>query len=182
MEESPRPRRFDRLNIGVAMLLVAGAGVGLWLAIHDLQDRANDVDLEARFNYWLFGFVFVLGGLALVGPPLLLMTARRRPWDAGRFLWFVQGTAAWLLWPPIVYRTAGGFPGSMSGTCFFFGTPLMALYVTLTLLASGHLRRSRRRRLRRSWQESFGLLLGLVWACTGLYVLSLFYREDFLRK
>ena len=26
---------------------------------------------------------FVLGGLSLVGPPLLLMTARRSPWGAG---------------------------------------------------------------------------------------------------
>jgi hypothetical protein len=176
------PRRFDRLNIGVAMLLIAGAAVGLWLALHDLRDRANDFARDTRFDNLLFGFVFVLGGLSLVGPPLLLLTARRRRWGAGRFLWFAQGTAAWLLWPPIVYRTAGGLPGSMSGTCFFFGTPLMAIYVTLTLLTSGHLRRSRRRRLRRSWQETFGLLLGLAWACTGLYILSMFYREDLLRK
>jgi hypothetical protein len=28
----------------------------------------------------------------------------------------------------------------------------------------------------------FGLLLGLVWACTGLYVISLFYRDDILPK
>jgi hypothetical protein len=54
----------------------------------------------------------------------------------------------------------------------------MAVYVTLSLLASGHLRRSRRRRIYRSWQETFGLLLGLLWACTGLYVISMFYRSD----
>jgi hypothetical protein len=182
MEETPRTRRSDRLNIGVAMLLVAGAALGLWLATHELQDKGNNADLEARFSHSLFLFVFVLGGLALVGPPLLLMTARRRPWGAGRILWFTQGTAAWLLWPPVVYRTARGFPGSMSGTCFFFGTPLLALYVALGLLASGHLRGSRRRKIRRSWQETFGLLLGLAWACTGLYILSLFYREDFFRR
>ena len=28
----------------------------------------------------------------------------------------------------------------------------------------------------------FGLLLGLVWACTGLYLISLFYRQDILGK
>ena len=31
----------------------------------------------------------------------------------------------------------------MSAICFFYGTPLMALYVTLALLAGGHFRRSR---------------------------------------
>ena len=36
--------------------------------------------------------------------------------------------------------------------------------------------------MRRSWQETFGLLLGLVWACTGLYIISLFYRQDFNRE
>ena len=50
------------------------------------------------------------------------------------------------------------------------------------LLAGGHLKRSRRRRIRRSWQEKFGLLLGLVWACTGLFIISLFYRQDVIGK
>ena len=70
----------------------------------------------------------------------------------------------------------------MSALCFFYGTPPMALYVTLALLAGGHLTRSRRRRMRRSWQETFGLLLGLAWACTGLYIISLFYRQDIIGK
>jgi hypothetical protein len=70
----------------------------------------------------------------------------------------------------------------MSAVCYFYGTPPMALYVTLGLLAGGHLRRSRRQRLVRSWQENFGLVLGLMWACTGLYVISLFYRQDFFGK
>ena len=67
----------------------------------------------------------------------------------------------------------------MSGLCFFYGTPLMAVYVTLALLAGGSFRRARRRRLRRSWQETFRLLLGLVWACTGFYFITTFYRNDF---
>ncbi len=162
--------RSDRLTIGVVMLLIAGVALGLWLArpMEGLENRGLDL------------LVFVLGGFSLVGPPLLLLTAKRRPWGAGRFLWFAHGTAAWLLWPPVIYlRTRGVAGNSMSAACFFYGTPLMAVCVTLTLLAGGYLMRSRRRRIRRSWQETFGLLLGLVWACTGLYWISLFYRDDF---
>jgi hypothetical protein len=186
MNHEPHTRaRSDRFSIGVAMLLIAGASVGIWLVA--VQFRSNwqaDNSAEAQIRNWMYGFVFVLGGLSLVGPPLLLWTARRRHWGAGRFLWFTHGTAAWLLWPPVIYhRVSAGTPDEpMSGTCFFFGTPLMAVYVTLTLLAGGYFRRSRRRRLRRSWQETFGLLLGLAWACTGLYLISLFYRQDFLGK
>jgi hypothetical protein len=67
----------------------------------------------------------------------------------------------------------------MATVCYFYGTPLMALYVTIALLAGGWLRRPRRRRrARRSWTETFGLLLGLVWACTGLYVLATIYHGD----
>jgi hypothetical protein len=55
----------------------------------------------------------------------------------------------------------------------------MAVYVTAALLAGGWLGKRRRRRLRRSWREQFGLLLGLCWACTGFYVLYVLYREDF---
>jgi hypothetical protein len=177
---NPHPSE-PRFHLGVAMLMMAGLAVGLWLGIAEVRSRANEGP-DAPYGNWVLGFSFVLGGLSLVGPPLLLWTARKRRWGAGRFLWFVQGTAAWLLWPPVVYRVTSGFQGSISATCFFFGTPPMALYVTFTLLAGGHLKRSRRRRILRSWQETFGLLLGLAWACTGLYVLSVFYREDFFRK
>jgi hypothetical protein len=176
----------DRMSIGAAMLLIAGAAVGLWLALGMIRSMPQTGDAEDRFRNSIIILVFVLGGFSLIGPALLLLTARRRPWGAGRFLWFAHGTAAWLLWPPIVYRrVAGGNmqpQGSMSEMCFLYGTPLMAVYVTLTLLAGGHLRRSRRRRLLRSYQETFGLLLGLTWACTGLYLISLFYRQDLFGK
>ena len=69
----------------------------------------------------------------------------------------------------------------MSESCYLYGTPLMAVYVTLALLAGGWLGKRRRKRLARSWQETFGLILGLVWACTGLYVLELLYEGDLIR-
>jgi hypothetical protein len=160
------------------MLLIAGAALGLWLAIDKFRSEDDPV------NKWLFLLVFLLGGLSLIGPPLLLLTARRRPWHAGRFLWFAHGTAAWLLWPPVVTHRVRGGPqnSSISDMCFFYGTPLMAVYVVVTLLAGGRLRRTRRRRIFRSWQETFGLLLGLAWACTGLYMIATYYRADLFGK
>ncbi len=75
------------------------------------------------------------------------------------------------------------FHGYKTGeTTDYYGTPLMALYVTITLLAGGWLPLRpgrRRRRARRSWTDTFGLILGLIWACTGLYILSTIYRNDF---
>ena len=69
----------------------------------------------------------------------------------------------------------------MSEVCYMYGTPLMALYVTLALLTGGWLTKRRRKRLARTWQESFGLILGLAWACTGLYVLEILYEADLIR-
>jgi hypothetical protein len=177
-------RREPRLSIGVLMVLIAGAAVGLWLGRVEVQRMLrDDQDLESQFARWIFVGAFVLGGFSITGPLILLVSARRRQWRAGRLMWFAQGTAAWLLWPPAIYhRVAGATQGSMSGQCFFYGTPLMAIYVTLALFAGGYFRRSRRRRMLRSWQETFGVALGLIWACTGLYLLSLFYRQDLFNK
>ena len=69
----------------------------------------------------------------------------------------------------------------MSAICYLYGTPLMALYVTLAMLSGGWLTKRRRKRMRRSWHETFGLLLGLAWACTGLYVLEMLYEADLIR-
>jgi hypothetical protein len=99
-------------------------------------------------------------------------------------LWFCQGTASWLLWPPVVIlRMQGkGADRMMAPICYFYGTPLMALYVAITLLAGGWLRRPRPgQRSRRPWTETFGLILALVWACTGLYLLAFIYRSDLLK-
>jgi hypothetical protein len=167
-----------RMTILDLMLLIAGAAVGLWL-VHGLGDGGLPDDEET----WLAHFVFVLGGLTAVGLPLLLRERyrRRARLRLGELLWFCQGTASWLLWPPVIYhrvRGDGANPG-MAPICYVYGTPLMALYVTISLLAGGRLRRPRLLgRANRPWTETFGLLLALVWACTGLYVLVLIYRRD----
>jgi hypothetical protein len=172
------------------MSLIAGAALGLWLVTGELRRLISqegrgpaDIFLGKWDEIVLSAIVFFLGGLSLIGPPLLLLTARNRAWGAGRILWFAQGTASWLLWPPYIYRRmVVQEPGSISGACYYYGTPLMAVYVTLALLAGGRLKRSRRRRMYRSWQETFGLLLGLAWACTGLYLIALFYHNDLFRR
>jgi hypothetical protein len=170
-----------RLTILDSMLLIAGAAVGLWLAIG--MDGPGEPDLEHRL---LIFATFVLGGLSLIGPPLLLRERfrRRGRLRLGEFFWFCQGTASWLLWPPVIIHRIQGKNGAegMSAVCYVYGTPLMALYVTIGLLAGGWLRpRRRRRRSRRPWTATFGLLLGLLWACTGLWVLSILYRADLFK-
>jgi hypothetical protein len=176
----------------MVMLLIAGAALSLWIIADDLRtligqegNGPNDISFGKWDEILSSAIVFFLGGLSLIGPPLLLWTARRRAWGAGRLLWFAHGTASWLLWPPFVYRKvmySSPQSESISGVCYYYGTPLMAVYVTLALLASGRLKRSRRRRIYRSWQETFGLILGLAWACTGLYLITLFYRNDLFRR
>jgi polyferredoxin len=177
----PSTSRAQRLAIWEIMVLIAGAAVGIWILPPPLDSNG-----PGEPHPWVVIWIFFLGGLSLVGPPLLLLDWRRRGrWHAGRVLWFTQGMAAWLLWPPVVYRkiVSSGQPNNppgigYSGICFLYGTPLMAIYVTSALLAGGWIRRRARRR---SWRETFGLILAALWACTGFYVLSLFYREDFGR-
>ena len=181
--ERPKPR----MSLAVAMVLIAALALGLWLTLPELRavGDSEGVITEPGSGRFLLAFVFMTGGVSLLGPPLLLLFARRKPWGAGRLLWFAHGTATWLLWPPIVYNRVlheGRFRDSMSAICYFYGTTLMAVYMTSALLAGGHLGRKSRRRIRRSWQETLGLLLGLAWACTGLYLISLFYRQDLLRR
>jgi hypothetical protein len=178
LARAPSGHRPRRLALWELLVLIAGVALGLWLFTKELQDPADD-------TRWLIALVAVLGGCSLVGPPLLLWERRRSKavWRAGRVHWFAQGTAAWLMWPPMVAARLRGnsvMNNSGTGLCYFYGTPLMALYVTLALLAGGWIRPRRgRRRRRHSWREPFGLLLGLAWACTGLYLLANLYREDF---
>lgn len=179
----PTRREPTRLRLIDVMALIAGMAIGLWLVLADV--KSSDGPLMGRFaDVGLLTVVFVLGGLSLVGPVLLLAErARRRPWGAGKILWFSTGMSAWLMWPPLVSSRLSDrkLGDTLTAPCFAYGTPLMALYVTLALLAGGWLSRSRRRR-KRSAYEQIGLLLGMLWACTGLYVLYLLYANDLLGR
>ncbi|WP_169973083.1 hypothetical protein [Tautonia rosea] len=184
---TPAPRR-PRPTIGELMIVVAGIGVGLAVGLPIFRDETSLGE-----SFVVLGGA-VLGGASLVGVPLLLWERRRgrhRRFRSGTLLWFAHGTAAWLLWPPIIVGRRSSARGqsppivdpSAAEICFFYGTPLMAVYVTASLLAGGWLRR-RRRGTRRSpapmhWRERFGLLLGMGWAVIGLYVLSMIYRSQF---
>ena len=188
---STRPRR-QRFHLGEGMALTAGVAVSLWLFTPALRESFQGGSQPRDFNLlaspWAFlPIIIVLGGLSCVGVPLLLIErARRRrdpAWGEGRTLWFATGAASWLLWPPVIARRATGSNiNGVSEACYVYGTPLMALYMVWALWAGGRLRRSRRRRLaKRSWRERFGLILGALWACTGLYLLAWLYAMDWRR-
>jgi hypothetical protein len=178
--------RRDRPHLLDLMAMIAGLAVGLWIVLPDLRPGSPH-GIGWIDDAVMLVSVMVLGGLSVVGPPLLLAPRRRArdrgPWQAGKLLWFATGTSAWLLWPPIVVKRlqGQGLGNTETGVCFAYGTPLMAVYVVASLLAGGWLRKSRRRRIRRSWRETFGLLLGLAWACTGLYILVNLYRAAWSR-
>ncbi len=172
----PGPRR---LAIWEMCLLVAGIAVGFWLFGMEIDGPG--------LTPWFGQVAGVLGGMSIVGPPILLWERRRRRgrWGPGELLWFSSGISAWLLWPPIVavklrppaQPPPGGAAG-MAAPCFVYGTPLMAVYVTSALLCGGWIRRrGRRRRRLLSWRERFGLVLGALWAATGLWVLYLIYGD-----
>jgi hypothetical protein len=164
----------------MVMLLIGGVAAGLWLS-RDQEDYGADL-LEWDRPIFITT-AFVLGGLSLIGPPLLLLNSRYYPWGEGRFLWFVLGSAAWLTWPGIALLGQERVRMHWGGRCsalFMYGTPLIALCHMIGLLGSGRLGSPTRHRLRQSWQECFGLILGLGWAITGLYVAALFYWGDLL--
>ena len=94
------------------MLLIAGAALGFWLVLGKLRaaranDQGNPWHLETRHGSC--AFVFVLGGLSLIGLPLLLMhRAGDGPGVRADSSGSSRGTAAWLLWPPVVYHRFSG--------------------------------------------------------------------------
>ncbi len=180
-----KARPISRLTLGAIAILLLGEAVALALFIPELRQQSDWADPD---NLTMAAGV-LLAGPSLLGVPWLLTRKLRRPgpdrgrWGAGRLLWFAHGSAAWLLWPPIVLRRSVITQGPMAGEfrdaaglsqiCYFYGTPLMGLYMLLALTAGGWLRR---RRLRHAdWIERFGLLLGLLWALLGVMVLILIY-------
>jgi hypothetical protein len=192
MKASPRPDR-RQASLGGLMLLLAGAGLGFWMISGDIQveftGKGRSPLPNVFFGRWdsvlLMLAVGVLAGLSFMGAILLLVERwrHRRVWHEGRLLWFTHGIATWLLAPPLIYhRSQGHSVGqTYSGVCLFYGTPLMAIYMTFALLGGGRFRRSHLRMLSRSWKERFGLIIALAWACTGAYLLFLYYRSDFRR-
>ncbi len=185
-----------RFHLVEGMALVAGVAVALGLfnqPLRELFDRPGGESppfLGMIDTVVYFSLVVLLGGLSFMGVPMLLIERfgrdPRPAWGEGKTLWFATGLSAWLLWPPVIARrgTGGNRIGEgVSELCFLYGTPLMALYMVWALWAGGRLRRARRRRqAARSWRERFGLILGLIWACTGLYMLALIYRQEFFRR
>src|SRR5262245_27871264 len=100
------PASRQRLGLREVMALVVGLAVGMWLMSPDF--RAVPRDRETPL--FLIGAAGLLGGLAIVGVPILLAERRRSRilWGPGKLLWFASGTAAWLLWPPVVFRRVKG--------------------------------------------------------------------------
>src|SRR5262249_45503705 len=140
LTSDPMPGSNRRLTILDLCVMIACFAVGLWLAV-DLFRESGPSDEEG----WVAIVVYLLGGLSLAGPPLLLRKrlvthVRLR---IGELFWFCQGTASWLLWPPIIIHQVRGedrVGEPMAHVCYLYGTPLMALYVTTSLIAGGWLR------------------------------------------
>ncbi len=182
-ELSEGPRTRSRIAIWELMLVIAGLSLGIWI-FRTIQPKGAPIDLE----YLVFLSILGIGGIAAVGPILLLIDSRRRRtrWGGGRILWFAEGSAAWLLWPPFIYNqwnAAPGQGGRSESLCYYYGTPFMAIYMMAALLAGGHGPRRRKRRLWQTldWKERFGWILSGLWACTGLYLLARLYWTEFRR-
>src|SRR5690606_14342812 len=125
--------------------------LGIWIGMPYL-DGSDDLGMR-----WVAFVSGVLGGVALVGPPLLLWNRWRGPIPAararlgpGRLLWFTSGVVTWLDWPPIIafrFRNPKSTAiNSMAEVCFVYGTPAMGLFMWLGLWGSGWLRGKTRRR------------------------------------
>lgn len=171
-----------RMSLAVAMLMVALAALGFWLINDNLR---VPIPGPYGFGFWdeaiALGLAFILGGLSLLGPPLLLLRGRGRRWGAGRMVWFACGVATWTFWPPYFWTHAywgWTLMRSSSAQYFFVATPLLAIVIMSSFLAGGWLRRPRRRSLWLSWQETFGIFLGLAWSCLGIHRIAwLYYKE-----
>jgi hypothetical protein len=170
-------RKAHRLGLADLMSLVAGIGVGFWLVSNDLRRPPDD-----QAVVWSIAFA-ILGGLALVGPPLLLVERFGRAswlWGPGRILWFSQGVVLWLLLPSLVYYRVleKSLWHSVTFECMLGAMLFLSMSQIPAFLIGGWLR-DRQRLARGSWREVFGLLLGLASSCVGAYALYLIHIYDF---
>jgi len=175
-----------RLTIGAIVLLIVGVSVGLGLFLPEFRQMDWG---EADNAVGAAGMV--LAGPTALGVPWLIWRKYRgrtrgdRRWGPGRLLWFAHGSAAWLLCPPIVAKRAGftqsGVADAANGAqiCYFYGTPLMAVYMLLALRFGGRLGGSRRGRRRIDWIERFGLALAILWAMVGAAIIWMIYTNRF---
>jgi hypothetical protein len=172
-ESAPR----DQLTILDAMTLIAGVAVGLWL-FHDKLKFAELFEKPSE-EAWIVLAVALLGGISLVGTPMLLVARARgrRRWRSGAMQWFALGLGCWGLAPPIALmrlKIASG--GETALSCIVYTMPLMGLFLTAATLIGG-------RPVPRWWSchgwwpEWFGMWMLLGWAATGCYVLFMIYRD-----
>ena len=78
--------RTDRMTIGMAMLLIAGAALGFWLALETVKSQTrspNGPDEELITDWALRFWCSCWGDSSLVGPALLLVAGQKRPWGTG---------------------------------------------------------------------------------------------------
>ena len=133
--------------------------------------------------------VFAPGGPVTRGAAAAAAPPHASPLGTGtNFLWFAQGTAssapvATSTVPSGRSRWGTGRGPPPAGSVTSMARRFMAIYVTSTgCLAGGS---SATRKATPSGplvEETFGLFLGMAWACTGLYFLVLFYRHDIFKS
>ena len=191
-------------TLGEVMALVAGLGVAFALFAETL--RADDRPTVA----WHLWPLMILGGLSLPMPWLIARRHQRNvhgavatpppslmDWNAWEFLVAIQGWAAWMTWPPLVMMRWNNQKVHESATfcTYFFGTPLMSLAVLATLIQTQGIRGLRRRgrlggdpmspashtRPPLPWTTTFAMILGALWALSGLHFLVRVIWEDWRR-
>jgi hypothetical protein len=182
-----RVEKRERFTIGAGALLVLSMALAMGLFLEPMRETD-----WWRLQNVVFLFVIVLAGPTAIGVPWLIVRKLRgrfrydRRWGPGRLHWFAQGSAAWLLWPPIVSTrlnlTAanagmGSDPSSTAQICYFYGTPLMAVYMLIALAVGGRIRLSKKSRRRIDWMERFGLLLAFLWTSVGAFLHWLIYTD-----